>query len=181
MMIVPSANAPSVVALHVAEPSTVAASAPNVVVPTPVGSAANVSVGVSIDSTTPQPPAQPRDLLSHLTTSDRDVIAAATGVQLNAGDVVTEARSSGVPPWGLIMALAMDRKSGALQGEISPAYLSAVFARHENAEMPFHPQYLSAALLFLRSQGSSAPQPPAAPVAAPVPSALSRGKVNVFG
>ena len=177
MNIIPSANAPSVVVLHAAEPVALPVTPRNVVVPTPVGSAANVSLGVSVDSAASR--SQPRDLLSHLTPSDREVIAAASGVQLSSSDVVTEARSSGVPPWGLIMALAMDRKSGALQGEITPQYLSAVFARHANAPMPFHPQYLNAALLYLRAQASSG-----VTQASTTPSAPSRSSgttVSVFG
>ena len=97
MNIVPSANAPSVVALHVPEPVTLAVPVPTSVVPTPVGSAASVSVQVSVDTTaaTSQPP---RDLLSHLTAGDRKVIAAATGVQLTSSDVMTKARAEAVRP-----------------------------------------------------------------------------------
>ena len=61
------------------------------------------------------------------------------------------------------MALAMDRKSGALKGDITSQYLSAVFARHANQQMPFHPQYLNTALLYLRAQSADSTQvPPAA-------------------
>ena len=171
MNIVPSANAPTTVTLHLAEPIPLAVPVPSTVMPTPVGSANNVSVQVSVDTAaaTSQPP---RDLLSHLTRGDREVIAAATGVQLTSSDMVTEARSGGVPPWGLIMAIAQDRKSGALKGEITPQYLSAVFARHANEKMPFHPQYLDAALMYLRAHSPGAP--------APAPTATSGGTVNVF-
>ena len=176
MNIMPSTNAPSAVVLHAPEPITAPAPNPNVVVPIPVASAANVSLGVSVAAASLP---QPRDVLSHLTPGDREAIAAATGVQLSSGDVVTEARSSGVPPWGLIMALAMDRKTGAVQGEITPQYLSAVFARHANAPMPFHPQYLNAALLYLRAQApSGAAQASSTPTA---PSGSSGTAVNVFG
>ena len=173
MYVVPSASAPNVVALHMPEPVLPMAAAPSAVVPVPVGSPSNVSVQVSVD-TAAATPQQQRDLLSHLTAGDRKVIAAATGVQLTSSDVVTEARSSGVPPWGLIMALAMDRKSGALQGNITSQYLSTVFARHENTPMPFHPQYLNAALLYLRTQSTDP---------TPIPAAARAGgpTINVYG
>ncbi len=173
MNIVPSANAPTVLAMHLPEPVIPAVPVLTTVVPTPVGSARNVSVEVSVD--TAAPPSQPRDLLSHLTAGDRELIAASTGVQLSSSDVATPARSTGVPPWGLIMALAMDRKSGALRGEITPQYLSAVFARHANEQLPFHPDYLDAALMYLRANSPGAPAP------APATSATSGGTVNVFG
>jgi len=179
MYVVPSASAPSVTALHTPEPVPVAAPAPATVVPVPVGSTGNVSVQVSVDTAAAAAPHKQRDLLSHLTSGDRKVIAAATGVQLTASDVVTEARASGAPPWNLIMSIALDRKSGALQGDITPGYLSAVFAAHANAPLPFNPQYLNAALLYLRSQAPSAPAPEPAPALAG-PAGLA-GTLNVFG
>jgi len=172
MYVVPSASAPSVTALHVPEQVPVMAQAPTAVAPVPVGSTGNVSVQVTVD--TAATVSQPRDLLSHLTRGDREIIAASTGVQLTSSDVVTEARSTGVPPWNLIMALAQDRKSGALQGEITAGYLSAVFAAHANAPMPFNPSYLNAALLYLRAQ--------AGPAASSAPAAANsaRTSVNVY-
>ena len=173
MNIVSSANAPTTVTLHVTEPIPPAVPVSAAVVPTPVASAANVGVQVSLDSAKAAFP--PRDLLSYLTVGDREVIAAATGVQLASSDVVTEARAGAVPPWNLIMAIALDRKSGALQGDITPGYLSAVFATHANAPMPFNPQYLNAALLYLRAQASNTSAP------APAATATSGSTVNVFG
>ena len=172
MNIVPSANAPTTVTLHVAEPIPLAVPVPTAVVPTPVGSAANVGVQVRLESAKAAP--APRDLLSHLTAGDRKVIAAATGVQLTSSDVMTKARAEAVPPWNLIMAIASDRRSGTLQGDITPGYLSAVFATHANAEMPFNPLYLNAALLYLRAQASHTSAP------APATTATLPSTVNVF-
>jgi hypothetical protein len=52
--------------------------------------------------------------------------------------------------------------------------LSAVFARHANEQMPFHPTYLDAALMYLRANSPGAPAPASAATA------TSTSTVNVF-
>jgi hypothetical protein len=98
-------------------------------------------------------------LLRALTSNDRAVLAAATGFDVTDSGQIRDPGNR-IPPWGLFLTVAGDRRNGSLVGPADAAYFNAAFARADAAGAPLDPRHLVAVLAFLDATADAAvPRP----------------------